>query len=197
LRTTPVKNKSTLKIGEGTENERAALIRKIIWAVLIREEFLFRPEKAYKISPTAPYCDSSVRYLTPVLASVFAICEGNPRQIIGLIEPMLNRQTLNPTVEPRLHRSVQKQLIEKNDLGLLTRSSQLFRLRRIFERGFFGGYDFCDWKLLSEETVLGREFNPDPVLSFEDDDDLPMPVRELVGRVYKHRSVCARGRHQV
>ena len=32
------------------------------------------------------------------------------------------------------------------------------------------------------ETVLGQDFNPDPVLSFEVDADLPAPIKELVGR---------------
>lgn len=98
----------------GNENQRAALIRKIIWPVLIREEFLFQPESVRastrRIRTVHPISD-----IYTGAASLFALCEGNPRQIIGLMEPMLRAYTDQelPGETRPVKRSLQKQLVQK------------------------------------------------------------------------------------
>lgn len=165
----------------GTENERAALIRKIIWPVLIREEFLFRPEKPNR-SRRRLRTATAVSDIYTGAGSLFAICEGNPRQIIGLMEPML-RSLMTPAMHGKLpvRRILQKQLVE-NAISAYFALVATVPITKNFQNlgslvdvvSAVGNY--------FKGTVLGRDFNPDPVLSFEVDSDLPVAVKELVGR---------------
>lgn len=172
---------NTKDLSEGTENERAALIRKIIWPVLIREEFLFRPEKASH-SRRRLRTATAVSDIYTGAGALFAICEGNPRQIIGLMEPMLRKldpQRISSGFAVR--RSLQKQLLER----MISAYFALVATVPITE-SFQNVGSLVDMISIVgnyfRQTVLGREFNPDPVLSFEVDVQLPVAVKELVGR---------------
>lgn len=171
---------------EGTENERAALIRKIIWPVLIREEFLFQQESpsSGKIGRRRLKTSNPVSDIYTGSASLFALCEGNPRQLISLMEPMLEayKQTMLTNNPNSVRRSLQKRLIERMIAAYFAlvatvpvpreEPSNFRSLVDIISRvgSYFKG------------TVLGRDFNPDPVLSFEVDGGVSPHVKELVGK---------------
>jgi hypothetical protein len=164
-------------LSEGTENERAALIRKIIWPVLIREEFLFRPEKPSRRRLRSA---TAVSDIYTGAGSLFAVCEGNPRQIIGLMEPML-RNMSQVDAAGKIKRSVQKQMLERTISAYFALVSTV-----PIDKSFQNVHSLVDMVSIVgsyfRQTVLGREFNPDPVLSFEVDADLPASIKELVGR---------------
>ena len=170
---------------EGTENERAALVRKILWPVMIREEFLFHQE-----SPrSGPASRRRLKTVSPVsdiytgAASLFALCEGNPRQLIGLMEPMLQaykKSMMSNKITP-VQRSLQKKMVERMIAAYFALIATvptpagtpgIGSLVDIISRvgSYFKG------------TVLGRDFNPDPVLSFEVDEGLSPHIKELVGK---------------
>jgi hypothetical protein len=164
-------------LSQGTENERAALIRKIIWPVLIREEFLFRPEKPSRRRLRSA---TAVSDIYTGAGSLFAVCEGNPRQIIGLMEPML-RNISKVDATAKIKRSVQKQMLERTISAYFALVSTV-----PINTSFQNVHSLVDMVSIVgsyfRETVLGRTFNPDPVLSFEVDANLPASIKELVGR---------------
>jgi hypothetical protein len=86
---------------QGSENLRAAGVRKIIWPVIIREEFLFRQENVQEEGQQR----RRLRTTNPISNiytgsdSLFAICEGNPRSIKGLLEPMVEAYSRQDRVE--------------------------------------------------------------------------------------------------
>jgi hypothetical protein len=164
-------------LSKGTENERAALIRKIIWPVVIREEFLFRPERP---SRRRLRTATAVSDIYTGAGSLFAVCEGNPRQIIGLMEPML-RNLGRSDIDAKIKRSVQKQMLERTISAYFALVSTV-----PINKSYQNVHSLVDMISIIgsyfRETVLGRSFNPDPVLSFEVDGDLPTPIKELVGR---------------
>lgn len=164
-------------LSKGTENERAALIRKIIWPVLIREEFLFRTEKP---SRRRLRTATAVSDIYTGAGSLFAVCEGNPRQIIGLMEPML-RSLRGGSPDAKIKRSVQKQMLERTISAYFALVSTV-----PIHKSYQNVHSLVDMISLIgsyfRATVLGRSFDPDPVLSFEVDADLPSPIKELVGR---------------
>lgn len=170
-------------LSQGTENERAAAVRKIIWPVLIREEFLFRQEKKYhakqqrRLRTTGRISD-----IYTGSASLFAICEGNPRQIIGLVEPMI-RMFRNQLEKDggRVRRSFQKASVERTIaayfalVSTVPTSPGAEGVRSLVDVISRVGVYFRD-------SVLGDAFNPDPVLSFVIDEKLSGQLKELIGR---------------
>jgi hypothetical protein len=174
-----------LDLTAGTENERASRVRKVIWPVLVREEFLFKQEgiEAGVVQRRRLKSASSVSDIYTGAGSLFAICEGNPRSIIGLMDPMaqdyMRQRELNKVVSVR--RSRQKELLSSlisayfallstvpSGAGIQGLASLLDIVYRVGE--FFKG------------SVLGGDFNPDPVLSFVVDDQVSAPVQQLIGR---------------
>jgi hypothetical protein len=168
----------------GTSNERAALIRKIIWPVLIREEFLYRPTVVDNASQSKRRIRTAnaISDIYTGAASLFAICEGNPRQIIGLMEPMLRAVEVGAVSSSgTVRRSLQKRLVER----MISAYFALIATVPIREKSWGVGSLVDMISVVGtyfKDTVLGREFNPDPVLSFEIDDQLPPSIKELVGR---------------
>lgn len=170
---------------DGTENERAALIRKIIWPVLIREEFLFQQETTRsgasgrrRLKTGSPVSD-----IYTGAGSLFALCEGNPRQLIALMEPMLlsYQQLMNSSKPGVVRRSLQKKLVERMIaayfalIATVPTAAETPSIRSLVDIISRVGNYF-------KGTVLGSDFNPDPVLSFEIDEALSPHVKELVGK---------------
>jgi hypothetical protein len=174
-------NIEDLSIGE--ENERAALIRKIIWPVFIREEFLFAPDfGALRKSSRRIRTAHQISDIYTGAASLFAICEGNPRQIIGLMGPILRAYGADQLASSRpVRRSLQKQLVQKMISAYFALVStvpigdQLSQARSLVDVISLIGNYFKD-------TVLGEEFDPDPVASFVIDAGVPPPIMEMVGK---------------
>lgn len=174
-----------LDLTSGSENERASRIRKVIWPVLVREEFLFKQEgiEAGAAQRRRLKSSSSVSDIYTGAASLFAICEGNPRSIIGLMDPMAQDYShqKDPARIKSVRRSQQKELLSSlisayfallstvpSGTAVQGLASLLDIVYRVGE--FFKG------------SILGPDFNPDPVLSFVVDDQVSAPVQQLIGR---------------
>lgn len=164
---------------KGTEKQRAAAIRKILWPVLVRQEFLFKQEAIVGKRQRRRF-----RTLNPVAdiytgaGSLFALCEGNPRSIIGLMGPMIDAylETGNRPVK----RSLQKELIE----GLV---SAYFALISTYpsQNAGYGLHSLLDMVYrignYFSDSILGGEFNADPVTSFFVDEGVPERLQALIG----------------
>jgi hypothetical protein len=164
----------------GSEKRRAAAVRKVLWPVLIREEFLFQQELAgdqrRRLRSKSPVSD-----IYTGAGSIFALCEGNPRWLIGLLHPMIASIAPPAGSGKVVNRSLQKALIEKmiaSYFAVLSTVPGKETARQIESL-----VDLVDRiGMYFQSSVLGKEFNADPVLSFSVDRAVPPGVRELIGR---------------
>jgi hypothetical protein len=171
-------------LSKGSENLRAAAIRKIIWPVLVREEFLFKQEGTQPDENPRRRLRSkeAVSDIYTGAGSLFAICEGNPRALIGVLEPLIKSFVLGDIASTgSVRRSMQKSVLENliasyfallstipnagNARGLASLLDLLYSIGEYFR-----------------ESVLGEKFNPDPVLSFHVDSGVSAPMRALIGK---------------
>jgi len=173
-------------LSTGTEKRRAADIRKILWPVLVREEFLFDQER-----PTGATgrrrrlrSKSSVSDIYTGAGSLFALCEGNPRWMLGLLEPMIAAYANENNFavgSGTVRRSLQKKRVEDMVaayfalLSTIPSASSLTGIDSLVNLVDQIGFFF-------RRSVLGTKFNPDPVLAFIVDDKVPPVVRELIGK---------------
>ena len=171
-----------INLSEGTENRRAADVRKILWPVLIREEFLFQPERASRHTRATRRLRSRelVSDIYTGAESLFALCEGNPRWIMGLMAPLVAKFSEDP--ERRvIRRTDQKKAIVRMMeaffalLSTIPNSSKERPVRSLLELVDRVGFYF-------RGSVLGKKFNADPVLSFYVDEAVSAEVTDLVGR---------------
>ena len=173
------KNLDIENLAAGSEKRRAAAVRKILWPVLIREEFLFKQEGAgdqrRRLRSKHPVSD-----IYTGAGSIFALCEGNPRWLIGLLHPMIASLS-GDQGRTIVNRSLQKELIQmmiNSYFALLSTvpgggpSGRPESLVDLVDR--IGSY--------FQGSVLGQEFNADPVLSFVVDPAVTPVVRDLIGR---------------
>ena len=167
------------------EFQKAALIRKILSTVVIRDEFLFErgdrmqePVRARRFRAR-----KRISHIYTGAHSLFAICEGNPRWIIGLLRPLISDFAFN---SDRLHlrtigRALQAKRIERTVSTLIVLLSTL----RVEEPV---GKSVSIIELIETlgdscfEQVLGPEFNVEPRLSFVIDEDVQPAVLSAVGR---------------
>lgn len=174
-------NLSDLSVG--SENQRAAAIRKILWPVLVREEFLFEAEgSSGRGARRRLRSKDSISDIYTGAASLFALCEGNPRWVFGLLEPLIQIFASGEnSPDLSVKRSDQKRAVERmisayfallssipNDKSTATIKSLVDIIDRI------GTY--------FQNSVLGNSFNPDPALSFTVDDGVSAEIRDLVGK---------------
>lgn len=164
-------------LSSGTEKRRAAAVRKVLWPVLVREEFLFTQE-----SPGSQRRRLRSKDLVSDIytgsGSIFALCEGNPRWLIGLLDPIVERVIETGFDSQRSH---QKQLIAKMIssyfalLSTVPSKEHAGRIESLVDLVDRVGTYF-------KESILGEKFNPDPVLSFVVDEGTQPNIRDLIGR---------------
>jgi hypothetical protein len=176
------KKLSTKDLSQGSETRRAADVRKVLWPVLIREEFLFDPEDGRENRGRRIRSKSQVSDIYTGAGSIFAICEGNPRLLIGMLEPLIkdyaNRQ---PDQAQSVRRSTQKAAVERTMASFFALLSTIPISQGYREIGSL--IDLVDKiGMFFRQSVLGEEFNPDPVLSFHVDDKVEASIVDLVGR---------------
>lgn len=171
-------------LSKGSENLRAAAIRKIIWPVLVREEFLFKQEgtEAGDNQRRRLRSKEAVSDIYTGAGSLFAICEGNPRSLIGVLEPLMRSFVAGDTSSRgSVRRSMQKAVLENLIasyfalLSTIPNSGSSRSLTSLLDLVYSIGEYF-------RESVLGEKFNPDPVLSFYVDSNVSAPMRALIGK---------------
>lgn len=167
------------------EFQKAALIRKIISTVIVRDEFLVkRPVANDEVSSSRRY--RSRKVISPIYTgaySVFTLCEGNPRWIIGLCRPLIADLAGAKDKSPMrtIRRSEQSKRIERTITTFLTLLSTLRApvnegagksIIELVER--LGDFSF--------DQVLSPTFNPEPILSFTIDGNVSPAIYSAVGR---------------
>jgi hypothetical protein len=171
-------------LSKGSENLRAAAIRKIIWPVLVREEFLFKQEGTEPGDNPRRRLRSrdSVSDIYTGAGSLFAICEGNPRALIGVLEPVIKAFVAgdvasNGSVRRSMQKSVLENLIASYFalLSTIPNPGSARGLASLLDLVYSIGEYF-------RESILGEKFNPDPVLSFYVDVGVSAPMRALIGK---------------
>lgn len=176
------KKLSTKDLSQGSETRRAADVRKVLWPVLIREEFLFDPEDGRESRGRRIRSKSQVSDIYTGAGSIFAICEGNPRLLIGMLEPLIkDYASRQPDQAQSVRRSTQKAAVERTMASFFALLSTIPISQGYREIGSL--IDLVDKiGMFFRQSVLGEEFNPDPVLSFHVDDKVEASIVDLVGR---------------
>jgi hypothetical protein len=176
------KKLSTKDLSQGPEARRAADVRKVLWPVLIREEFLFDPESGREGKGRRIRSKSQVSDIYTGAGSIFAICEGNPRLLIGMLEPLIKDYAARqPEHGQSVRRSTQKAAVERTMASFFALLSTIPISQGYREIGSL--IDLVDKVgMFFRQSVLGEEFNPDPVLSFHVDDKVEASIVDLVGR---------------
>jgi hypothetical protein len=165
------------------ENLKAAEIRKIISIVTVRDEFLF--EFAGESSSTKTRKLRSRKVVSEIYTgaqAIFAICEGNPRWLIGLVRPLLDAFKSKRIVEKsgvvqRAEQSRRIQLMVTQYLSLLSTITT-----PVTEKDGGGVLDTID--AIGEyffKEVIGGPFNPEPVLSLKLDAKMDDRLRAIIG----------------
>ncbi|MDQ8732444.1 hypothetical protein [Bradyrhizobium sp. LHD-71] len=167
------------------EFQKASLIRKIISTVIVRDEFLFQHQTQNSEAGRSRRfrAKKSVSRIYTGAFSLFTLCEGNPRWIIGLFRPLIADlvQMRDVSAVKAISRTEQTKRIERTIATFLTLLSTLRSSHRgqsaksIIELVEQLG-DFCF------EQVLGQDFNPEPILSFTIDRNVGKDVYSAVGR---------------
>lgn len=162
------------RIDEMPEQRRAALVRKVIAPVVVREAFL---------------SDSSIRSgrirsrkaipdLYTGARTIFTLCEGNPRWLIGLLRPLIEHYAAHPTAVPthvqahHIERTLQQYLSLISTIKATTHASGVTSAIKLIQQ--IGEY-------FRKETLVA-DFNPDPVGSFILDAMVSQEIEDLVGR---------------
>ncbi|MGR9348685.1 ORC-CDC6 family AAA ATPase (plasmid) [Rhizobium leguminosarum] len=164
------------------EAKRAALIRKVIAPVVVRDAFL--AEQTDPSSRNKVRSRKAIPEIYTGARTIFTLCEGNPRWLIGLLRPLIEtyREQQGSNRERRsVPPFVQAQHIEK------TLQQYLSLLSTIRAKPKSGGADSAI-KLIEQigeyfrKDTLVSDFNPDPVGSFVVDAMVSKDMEELVGR---------------
>jgi energy-coupling factor transporter ATP-binding protein EcfA2 len=176
------KGLSTRDLSQGSEMRRAADVRKILWPVLIREEFLFDADRMRESKGRRIRSKSQVSDIYTGAGSIFAICEGNPRLLIGMLEPLVKDYAARqPTEAQSVRRSAQKAAIERTMASFFALLSTIPLSQG--HREISSLIDLVDKVgMFFRNSVIGEVFNPDPVLSFHVDDKVDSSIVDLVGR---------------
>jgi hypothetical protein len=166
------------------ENLKAAEIRKIISIVTVRDEFILElaEEPAERTGARKLRSRKVVSEIYTGAHAIFAICEGNPRWLIGLLRPLLDLYKEGKVVErsgivQRARQSRRIQLMITQYLSLL--STITTPDGGVGQGGVLDTIDAIGEYFFKE--TIGGSFNPDPVLSFRLDSKVEERLRRIVG----------------
>jgi hypothetical protein len=170
-------------MNELSEFTQAAFVRKVLSIVVVRDEFLFeRGETPGKSVERRFRARKIVPKIYTGAHSLFTICEGNPRWLIGLFRPLVAEfvEGFRRTPVKVISRSLQAKRIERTITTLFTLLSTLRTdpapgvptIIDIVER--LGDFGF--------EQVMGERFNPEPATSFRIDQGVTPEIYDAIGR---------------
>ena len=165
------------------EHLKAADVRKIISVVTVRDEFIseFSDDRRHKRLRSRKI----VSEIYTGARAIFALCEGNPRWLIGLLRPLLDAYLEGRVVErsgivQRAEQSRRIQLIITQYLSLLSTITPSHKCDSDHtEAGVLQTIDAIG-NYLGDQVIRGP-FNPDPVLSFKPDDAVSENLRAIIG----------------
>lgn len=173
------KNKINIDaIGEMSEARRAALVRKVIAPVIVREAFLAEQDAGTIRRIPKVRSRKAIPEIYTGARTVFTLCEGNPRWLIGLLRPLIEHYKSSQVPVPAY---VQSQHIERTLQQYLSLLSTIRATHRA------GTVDSAI-KLIEQigeyfrKEMLVADFNPEPVGSFVIDVMVHKDIEDLVGR---------------
>jgi len=168
------------------EKLKAAEVRKIISIVTVRDEFISEVEPA---SPNEkrPRRLRSRKIVSEIYTgahAIFAICEGNPRWLIGLVRPLLDAFKAGLVVEKSgiVHRAEQSrriQLMITQYLSLLSTIPTSVGEEKASKGGVLDTIDAIGDYFFNQ--VIRAPFNPEPVLSLRLDPDIDRQLKLIIG----------------
>src|ERR1051326_799813 len=178
-------------LSAGSEVRRAADIRKILWPVMIRQEFLFVPTRtsSEQVDNVPGRPGRRLRSRSPIgdiytgAGSIFAICEGNPRWLLGLLEPVAREYSKGAASgnQRSVLRSFQREQIQRMIAAYFALISTIPTSKS--SRAIHSLVDLIDRiGTYFQHGILAEQFNPDPVLAFTVDQDVSPPIHNLIGR---------------
>jgi hypothetical protein len=157
-------------------DERAQIIRKPMQVIAFRDEFLFRDEAGGLSFRSRKYPKIYVG-----AKNIFAIVEGNPRLLIGLLYPLILRMKRESRNKISLSWQAQhiKEVVHTYRAMLQTRPINSSYGLRIKRRGLLALIDVIGESFKSE--VYEKEFNPEPPLTFTITTDIPKDIQDSIG----------------
>jgi hypothetical protein len=166
------------------ERFKAADIRKVISIVTVRDEFISEAhdESTPDSGPRKLRSRKVVSDIYTGAHAIFAICEGNPRWLIGLIRPLLetfkNRQVERNGIVRRSEQSRRIQLMITQYLSLLS-TIPTSPTDRDGKGGVLDTIDAIGEYFFGQ--VVRAPFNPEPVLSLRLDPNIDDRLRTIIG----------------
>ena len=169
-----------------SEKRKTETVRKIIAVVAVREKFFeglsLEQRSDRRMLRNKPEKRIGNEYLGA--RALFAMCEGNPRWLLGVLRPLLStyadQQRDNKGGPVPYH--IQASRIQST-LAVFLSIISTIRIPAGAGRSFRTANDLiavvADY---FSGSVLAETFNPDPILSFTVDDGLPEGLKEAVGR---------------
>lgn len=146
-------------ISLGTEAKQASAIRKVTAIVSVREANL-RPQEA---GDKARRRSRKANHMYCGVPAIYAICEGNPRWLIGLVDALLDQSLEDGTVPIEVQDTQISSLLARFCAFLRTIPSAPSE-KRERHLNVFSLVDAIGKSLTNE--IIGRPFNPDPVGTF-------------------------------
>jgi len=153
-----------------TEDQQAATLRKTVSIVAVREAYL-RPSTDKYVAGTANAQRSrKSMHLYCGIPAMLAVCEGNPRWLIGLIDALLDSVDKNGRVPTHIQSAHISGLLSRFSAFLKTIPNQ----PDVPKGARTNVYSLVDaiGKAFTRE-VLERPFNPDPIGTFLVDSHAP------------------------
>lgn len=170
-------------MGAMSEQTRAALVRKVVAPVVVRDAFLADVEGAAPRGRGRFRSRKAIPEIYTGARTIFTLCEGNPRWLIGLLRPLIEyyrdqnpgkpRRQVPAFVQARnIERTLQQYLSLLSTIRANPTSRSATSAITLIEQ--IGEY-------FRKETLVS-DFNPDPIGSFVIDSMVSADVEELVGR---------------
>lgn len=170
-------------IHQRSETEKAAVLRKVVSLVILRDTYLKSRGPRSQSEPTAPALRSrKSSHIYCGVPALLAVSEGNPRWLIGLIDRFLDSMDDNDRVPITTQDREVNLLIGKFSAFLRTipMENAAREGRRV---NIFGLVDSIGKSLTKE--VLEKPFNPDPIGTFIVDSHASEPqIRALEQAIY-------------
>jgi len=157
-------------------NKRAQIIRKPKQIIAFRDEFLNMNSSGSLKLRSRKYPKIYVG-----TKNIFAIVEGNPRLLIGLLYPLILRMKREAKTSVPFSWQAQHiyDVVHTYRAMLQTRPINSISGSRIKRRGLLALIDVIGESFKRE--VYDRQFNPEPPLTFTITDDIPKDIHDSIG----------------
>ncbi|RWP82303.1 hypothetical protein [Mesorhizobium sp.] len=179
------------RMAELPEVKQAAEVRKLIAVVAVRDSFLFETRSPPPNTQSGGAiaggrrrryrAKKSVSQIYTGAESLFTMCEGNPRWLIGLLRPLIQDFKIDRGAAINISRDRQARRLE-------TVITSYLALLSTIRAGNDSGEGPSVVDVIEEigeyfsDQVVGEKFRPEPILSFVIDRNTPAHLKTAIGR---------------